>query len=75
MGGECSQKLRPWRGRDSSPGRSNLRLSRKSTLYRKDLVQRVMAAPFFRRGRARLSNALAPRSPPSSIHGLARTGP
>jgi hypothetical protein len=31
MGGACSQKLRPWRGRYSSPGRSNLRLS--STLY------------------------------------------
>jgi hypothetical protein len=22
MGGDCSQKLRPWRGADSSPGRS-----------------------------------------------------
>ena len=37
MGGDDSQKLLPWRGIYSSPGRSNLRLTEINTLADDDL--------------------------------------
>jgi hypothetical protein len=48
MGGECSQKLRPRRRIHSSLGRNNIRLSRESTLYLKDLAPgpKPVSGPF-----------------------------